>query len=50
MPELLGAREILEAIAKEIEKKDIDLERVEREVEGKANMIAAKEIESILRR
>lgn len=44
----LDAKKILEAIAKEVSKKKIDLEKIEREVEEEADKIAAKKIEEVL--
>mgnify|MGYP000327148163 CR=1 FL=1 len=44
----LDVRKVLETIAREVRKRGIDLERVEREVEEEADEIAAKKIEEIL--
>ena len=44
----LDAKKILEAIAKEVSKKKIDLEKIGREVEEEADKIAAKKIEEVL--
>ena len=44
----LDAKKILEAIAKEVSKKKIDLEKIEHEVEEEADKIAAKKIEEVL--
>lgn len=44
----LDAEKILEAIAKEVSKKKIDLEKIGREVEEEADKIAAKKIEEVL--
>jgi len=44
----LDAKKILEAIAKEVSKKKIDLEKIVREVEEEADKIAAKKIEEVL--
>jgi len=44
----LFSSRILETIAREIRKKGIDLEKIEREIEEEADKIAAKKIEDVL--
>lgn len=44
----LDVKRILETIAREIRKKGIDLEKIEREIEEEADKIAAKKIEDVL--
>ena len=44
----LDVRRILEAIAREVREKGIDLERIERGVEEEADEIAARKIEDVL--
>ncbi len=44
----LDVRRVLEAIAREVRERGIDLEEMGREVEGEANEVAARRIEEIL--
>jgi len=44
----LDVKRVLEAIAREVREKGIDLEKVEREIEEEADKIAAKKIEEVL--
>jgi len=44
----LDVKRVLEAITREVRKKGIDLEMIEREIEEEVDEIAAKKIEEIL--
>ena len=44
----LDVKRVLEAIAREVREKGIDLEKVEREIEEEADKIVAKKIEEVL--
>lgn len=44
----LDVKRVLETIAREVRKKGIDLEKIEREIEEEADKIAAKKIEEVL--
>lgn len=46
----LDVKRVLETIAEEVRKREIDLESIEREVEKEANKVAAKKIEEVLAR
>ena len=44
----LDVKRVLEAIAREVREKGIDLERIEREIEKEADEVAARKIEEVL--
>ena len=44
----LDVKRVLEAIAREVREKGIDLEKIEREVEKEADEVAAKKVEEVL--